>query len=161
MSSAIQEPTTGAQAPNRARSDGLSEPRGQLKRVGLRVTEPRLAVMSTLASYAHSGAEAVYQHVRSQLPGTSVQAVYNVLSDLTRAGLLRRIEPAGSVALYELRTDDNHHHLICTQCGHIRDVDCSAEPAPCLDPVQSHGFRVNEAEVTYWGVCPDCADAST
>src|SRR5699024_3673702 len=105
----------------------------------------------------HSGADTLFRHVRADLPGTSVQAVYNVLSDLTRAGLLRRIEPAGSVALYELRTDDNHHQLVCTECGHIRDVECEPGRAPCLQPGQGHGFRVDQAEVTFWGVCQACA----
>jgi len=131
--------------------------RRQLRNAGLRVTGPRIAVLAALTHHPHSGAEALFQLVRTELPGTSVQAVYNVLGDLTRAGILRRIEPAGSVALYELCIGDNHHHLICSHCGQVRDVECVPAAAPCLQPSQDHGFAINEAEVTFWGVCPSCA----
>lgn len=135
----------------------VDQSRAQLKQAELRVTGPRLAVLSTLAQHPHSGADMLYRLVRDDLPGTSVQAVYNVLSDLTRAGILRRIEPAGSVSLYELSTGDNHHHLICSNCRQITDVDCAPQAAPCLTPADSHGFVVDEAEVTFWGLCPECA----
>lgn len=130
--------------------------RDLIRRAGLRATVPRVAVFNALTRYPHSGAEALFAIVRADLPGTSVQSVYNVLTDLTHAGILRRIEPAGSVALYECRTGDNHHHLICTACGRIHDIECATALAPCLEPAHDHGFRVNEAEVTFWGLCPAC-----
>lgn len=130
--------------------------RTQLQSHGLKVTAPRLAVLEALTVRPHSDADAVFQLVRRGLPTTSVQAVYGVLGALTDVGILRRIEPAGSSALYERRTGDNHHHLICTSCRTVHDVDCAAGEAPCLTPSQSHGFAVDEAEVTFWGLCPDC-----
>lgn len=133
--------------------------RAQLQAVGLRVTTQRLAVLDALSELPHSNADAVFTHVRRGLPTTSVQAVYGVLGALTDAGLLRRIEPAGSSALYELRTGDNHHHLICTSCRTVLDVDCAVGEAPCLTPSQSHGFAVDQAEVTFWGLCPECLPA--
>ncbi len=135
-------------------------PREQLQAAGLRVTTGRLTVLGVVARQPHTHADAVFRAVRETLPGTSVQAVYNVLGDLTRAGLLRRIEPAGSPALYERRVGDNHHHLVCRSCGAIEDVDCAVGEAPCLTPSRSHGFAIDEAEVTFWGLCPACS-AST
>ncbi|MEJ7634190.1 Fur family transcriptional regulator [Aeromicrobium sp.] len=133
-----------------------AELRAELQLAGLRVTSPRLAVLTTLTRQPHSDADTVFQAVRLSLPGTSVQAVYGVLGALTDVGLLRRIEPAGSSALYERRIGDNHHHLICTSCRAVRDVDCATGEAPCLTPSQSHGFAIDQAEVTFWGLCPDC-----
>lgn len=133
-----------------------AELRTQLQDAGLRVTSPRLAVLSALTSHPHADADTVFQRVRQDLPTTSVQAVYGVLGSLTDAGLLRRIEPAGSSSLYERRTDDNHHHLICTSCRAVHDVDCATGKAPCLTPPQSQGFAVDQAEVTFWGLCPAC-----
>jgi Fur family transcriptional regulator, stress-responsive regulator len=132
-----------------------------LRGAGLRVTEQRLAVLGALsaADAAHLSAEDVHERVVSVLPGTPIQSVYLVLAALTGAGLLRRIEPAGSAARYERRTGDNHHHVVCTVCGAIADVDCAVGHAPCLEPSTTNGFTVTTAEVTWWGLCADCAAA--
>ncbi|HLL64247.1 MAG TPA: Fur family transcriptional regulator [Micromonosporaceae bacterium] len=128
-----------------------------LRAHGLRVTRPRLAVLDVLAGHpGHLDVDQIAGRVRERLDSVSTQAVYDVLSALSRAGLARRIEPAGSPALFEARVGDNHHHLVCRGCGLIADVDCSAGAAPCLDPSEAHGFAVDEAEVTFWGLCPTC-----
>ncbi|WP_062210263.1 Fur family transcriptional regulator [Demequina oxidasica] len=132
-----------------------------LRAAGLRVTDSRVQVMIALAAIPHAGADAVYARVRESLPNTSRQAVYNVLGDLTRAGIVRRIEPAGQPGLFELRVGDNHHHVICTNCGVVADVDCAVGHAPCLTPSTEGGFVIAEAEVTYWGLCGDCRSGST
>lgn len=132
------------------------ELRHTLQSAGLRVTRPRLAVLRSLAAHSHASADQVCADVRRALPGTSLQAVYNVLSDLTAARLLRRLEPAGSSARYERRVGDNHHHLVCRACGTIEDIDCTIGAAPCLTPEGAHGFSIDEAEVTFWGLCPSC-----
>jgi len=132
----------------------------QIRTAGLRVTEPRRAVLIALGERPHASAEDLFQAVVETVPGTSLQSVYNALSDFTDAGLVRRIEPAGRPGLFERRVADNHHHLICSECGAVQDVDCAVGSAPCLEPVDSHGFAVQVAEVTFWGVCPDCAAAS-
>jgi len=124
--------------------------------VGLRVTAPRLATLDWLAGHPHATAEQVADGVRKRLGSVSTQAIYDVLHACTRAGLLRRIEPAGHPARFETRTKDNHHHLVCRLCGRTEDVDCAVGPAPCLDPADSAGFLVDEAEVVFWGRCPDC-----
>ena len=124
---------------------------------GLRVTESRRAVYDALAGHAHASADEVFERVRSQLESTSRQSVYNALGDFTAAGLVRRIEPAGHPMLFELRVDDNHHHLVCTGCGAVKDVDCAVGPSPCLTPADTHGFAITTAEVTYWGLCPACS----
>lgn len=131
-----------------------------LREAGLRVTESRVAVIEALAAHPHSGADAMVAAVENTLPRTSRQAVYNVLNDLTNAGLARRIEPAGQPGLYELRVGDNHHHIVCQRCGVVADVDCVTGHAPCLTPSTTHGFELAEAEVTFWGVCTDCVTAS-
>jgi Fur family ferric uptake transcriptional regulator len=124
---------------------------------GLRVTRPRLAVLAVLTECrAHLDVEEITAQVRERLESVSVQAVYDVLGALTAAGLARRIAPAGGPARYEARAGDNHHHLVCRKCGQITDVDCAAGAAPCLDPIDAAGFLVDEAEVTYWGVCANC-----
>lgn len=129
-----------------------------LRDAGLRVTQPRLAVLQALESRPHAAADTVLQAVRATLP-VSTQAVYDVLNALADKGVVRRFQPAGSVARYELRTGDNHHHVVCRSCGAVTDVDCSVGAAPCLevpaDPALD-GFAVDEAEVTFWGVCPAC-----
>ncbi|MET0715415.1 MAG: Fur family transcriptional regulator [Mycetocola sp.] len=130
-----------------------------LRSAGLRATEQRVAVLRALESNPHADAQGVFDVVRSELPDTSLQAVYGVLSALTDAGLARRIEPAGSPARYELRVGDNHHHIVCSRCGAIGDVDCAVGAAPCLTPAETSGFTLTTAEVTYWGLCPDCATA--
>jgi Fe2+ or Zn2+ uptake regulation protein len=131
-------------------------PEQLLRQAGLRVTRPRLAVMEALAEHPHAGADTVLGVVRRDLGGVSTQAVYDVLNVLAERGLARRIQPAGSVARYELRSGDNHHHVVCRDCGAVSDVDCATGSAPCLEPSTTHGFVVDEAEVTYWGICPDC-----
>ncbi len=131
-------------------------PEQLLRGAGLRVTKPRLAVLRALASHPHSGADSVLGAVRRQLGGVSTQAVYDVLNVLADRGIARRIQPAGSVARYELRSGDNHHHVVCRHCGVVIDVECATGEAPCLDASESHGFLIDEAEVTYWGLCPDC-----
>jgi Fur family ferric uptake transcriptional regulator len=128
-----------------------------IRRAGLRVTDPRRAVVEALRVSPHASADAVFQIVTLSVPQTSLQSVYNALGDFVDAGLVRRIEPAGRPGLFELRVDDNHHHVICTECGAVADVDCAVGEAPCLTPSDTHGFAVHAAEVTYWGVCPDCA----
>ena len=127
-----------------------------LRGAGLKATAGRIAVLEALDSLPHTDAERVYRTVSTVLPTTSIQSVHNILADLTTAGLLRRIEPAGSAALYERRIDDNHHHIVCTSCGAIGDVDCVVGEAPCLTPSSSGGFTVQTAEVTFWGLCPSC-----
>lgn len=128
-----------------------------LRARGLRVTRPRLAVIAALEHAPHADTDTVAELARTSLGTVSIQAVYDVLRALTDAGLARRIEPAGSPARYELRIGDNHHHVVCRSCGVIADVDCAVGEAPCLDPSESHGFVVDEAEVTYWGLCPACS----
>ncbi|TYL45620.1 transcriptional repressor [Nocardioides sp. BGMRC 2183] len=130
-----------------------------LRGAGLRVTRPRLAVLDAVHQHAHADTDTVIGVVRQGLPEVSHQAVYDVLRALTTAGLLRRIQPSGSVARYESRVGDNHHHVVCRTCGAIGDVDCAVGHAPCLTASDDNGFRIDEAEVIYWGQCPDCAAA--
>lgn len=127
-----------------------------IRGAGLKVTESRLTVLRALDGAAHSDADAVFRKVKTDLPGTSLQAVYGVLAALAGAGLLRKIEPAGSPARYERRTGDNHHHLVCTNCSTVRDVDCVVGHAPCLTPSTSDGFAIDSAEITFWGLCASC-----
>ncbi|WP_306204687.1 Fur family transcriptional regulator [Actinoplanes sp. RD1] len=129
----------------------------QLRAVSLRVTRPRLAVLAALRDHPHVDTDSVIDLVRAELPMVSHQAVYNVLHALTDAGLVRRIQPAGATARYETQAGDNHHHIVCRSCGAIADVACATGQAPCLTASDDHGFVVDEAEVVYWGTCPDCA----
>ncbi|HVV14596.1 Fur family transcriptional regulator [Amycolatopsis sp.] len=131
-----------------------------LRRAALRVTRPRLAVLSAVHEHPHADTASIIGVVRADLGEVSHQAVYDVLSALTAAGLVRRIEPTGSVARYEARVGDNHHHVVCRSCGAIADVDCAVGPAPCLTASDDHGFVIDEAEVIYWGLCPECSTAS-
>ncbi|MHC6213814.1 Fur family transcriptional regulator [Rhodococcus ruber] len=131
----------------------------QLRAAGLRVTAPRVAVLGAVAAHPHSDADEIAVAVRSELGSVSTQAVYDVLKACVGAGLLRRIEPAGSPARYETRIGDNHHHLVCRNCGAVTDIDCVVGAAPCLVPSDDHGFAVDEAEVTFWGLCPDCRES--
>ena len=137
----------------------------QLRSADLRVTRPRLAVLEVVAGRPHADTESVFDAVRAVLPDVSRQAVYDVLAALTTAGLIRRIQPSGSVARYETRVGDNHHHVVCRSCGIIADVDCAVGEAPCLTPMVGagavDGFVLDEAEVIYWGLCPDCSTAQT
>ena len=132
-----------------------------IRSAGLKVTEPRLAVLRALAEAPHTDADSVFGTVKRDLPGTSLQAVYGVLAAMTTAGLLRKIEPAGSSARYERRIGDNHHHLVCTQCNAIQDVDCVVGEAPCLTASSDGGFAIHTAEVTFWGLCPTCQQSQT
>ncbi len=132
-----------------------------LRAADLRVTRPRLAVLTAVHAHPHADTDAILGSARADLGAVSHQAVYDVLKALTAAGLVRRIEPAGSSARYELRVGDNHHHLVCRTCGAIADVDCAVGDTPCLTAAQDHGFAIDEAEVVYWGLCPACSPATT
>lgn len=127
-----------------------------LRAAGLRVTRPRLAVLDVLHGGGHLDVDEIATRVRGRIESVSTQAVYDVLGALSRAGLARRIEPAGSPARFEARVGDNHHHVVCRGCGAIADVDCTVGEAPCLDPDTARGYEVDEAEVTFWGLCPGC-----
>ncbi|MBO9534094.1 MAG: transcriptional repressor [Solirubrobacteraceae bacterium] len=129
---------------------------GMLRGASLRVTRPRLAVLGAVADRPHADTNSIIGRVRDELGDVSSQAVYDVLHALTAAGLLRRIQPEGSVARYERRIGDNHHHVVCRTCGAIADVDCATGHTPCLTASDDHGFVIDEAEVIYWGVCPSC-----
>ena len=129
----------------------------RLRAVSLRVTRPRLAVLAVLCDHRHVDADAITALVRADYPTISRQAIYDVLRALTAAGLVRRIQPAQATARYESRVGDNHHHVVCRSCGAIADVDCAVGHPPCLTASDDHGFVVDEAEVVYWGTCPDCA----
>ena len=133
----------------------------QLRSASLRVTRPRLAVLAALREHPHVDTEAVIAAVRAELPSVSHQAVYDVLRALADAGLVRRIQPAGATARYEVRVGDNHHHVVCRSCGAMDDVDCAVGHAPCLTAADDHGYTVDEAEVVYWGTCPACATRTT
>jgi len=130
--------------------------RAELRSAGLRVTRPRVAVLAEVREHPHSGADAIAAGARARLGSLSTQAVYDVLHACTESGLVRRIEPAGQPALFETRTADNHHHVVCRGCGRTEDVDCVEGLAPCLSPSGSAGFEIDEAEVVFWGRCPDC-----
>ncbi len=131
-----------------------------LRGAALRVTRPRVAVLAAVHEHSHADTDQIIGVVREDLGEVSHQAVYDVLRALTLAGLVRRIEPAGSVARYESRVGDNHHHVVCRTCGAIADVDCAVDTTPCLTASDDHGFVIDEAEVIYWGLCPDCFTAS-
>jgi Fur family ferric uptake transcriptional regulator len=139
----------------------LTDPVAQLRGAGLRVTRPRLAVIEALHRRPHADVDSITDMVRAELGTVSTQAIYDVLKAFTSAGLVRRIEPAGSPARFELRVGDNHHHVVCRSCGSIADVDCAVGAAPCLHIPDSHGFVVDEAEVTFWGLCPECSATTT
>jgi Fur family transcriptional regulator, stress-responsive regulator len=132
----------------------------QLRAASLRVTRPRLAVLTALRDHPHIETDAVIALVRADHPTVSHQTVYDVLRALTDAGLVRRIQPAGATARYESRVSDNHHHVVCRSCGAIADVDCAVGHAPCLAAADDHGFVIDEAEVVYWGTCPTCSEKS-
>lgn len=134
-----------------------------LRGAALRVTRPRVAVLDAVHTHPHADTDSIIRAVRADLPDVSHQAVYDSLSTLTSAGLLRKIQPSGSVARYESRVGDNHHHVVCRSCGVIADVDCAVGDAPCLIAADEDGslagFSIDEAEVIYWGLCPDCTAA--
>jgi Fur family ferric uptake transcriptional regulator len=127
-----------------------------LRGADLRVTRPRVAVLGAVHTHAHADTDSIIGAVRAGLPDVSHQAVYDCLHALTSAGLVRRIQPSGSVARYEARVGDNHHHVVCRSCGLIADVDCAVGHTPCLSASDDSGFTIDEAEVTYWGLCPSC-----
>jgi Fur family ferric uptake transcriptional regulator len=141
----------------------LSDPdlERMLRRADLRVTRPRLAVLTAVHQHPHADTDSIIGFVRKDFGEVSHQAVYDVLRALTTAGLVRRIEPAGSVARYEARVGDNHHHTVCRSCGAIADVDCAAGTTPCLTAFQDNGYVIDEAEVVYWGLCPQCVAAAS
>lgn len=130
-----------------------------LRGAALRVTRPRVAVLTAVHEHPHADTDSIIGVVREDLGEVSHQAVYDVLRALTSAGLVRRIQPSGSVARYESRVGDNHHHVVCRSCGFVADVDCAVGTTPCLTASDDHGFAIDEAEVTYWGVCLDCSTA--
>jgi Fur family ferric uptake transcriptional regulator len=136
-----------------------TEPAASLRGADLRVTRPRVSVLSAVRDHPHADTDTLIAAVRADLGDVSHQAVYDVLRVLTAAGLVRRIQPSGSVARYEGRVDDNHHHLVCRSCTVIVDVECAVGDAPCLDAADDHGFTIDEAEVVYWGLCPACSTA--
>lgn len=133
----------------------------QLRTADLRVTRPRVAVLEAVNAHPHADTETIFGAVRFALPDVSRQAVYDVLHALTAAGLVRKIQPSSSVARYESRVGDNHHHIVCRSCGVIADVDCAVGEAPCLTASDHNGFLLDEAEVIYWGLCPDCSISDT
>ncbi|GID91138.1 Fur family transcriptional regulator [Amorphoplanes digitatis] len=128
-----------------------------LRGAALRVTRPRVAVLSAVHTHPHADTDSIIGAVRRDLPEVSHQAVYNTLHALTAARLVRRIQPSGSVARYEARVGDNHHHIVCRSCGLIADVDCTVGDAPCLEAADDSGFSIDEAEVVFWGLCPACS----
>jgi Fe2+ or Zn2+ uptake regulation protein len=132
-----------------------------LRESALRVTQPRIAVLSAVYTHPHADTDSIIRAARVHVPEVSHQTVYDALNVLTVAGLVRRIQPSGSVARYESRVGDNHHHVVCRRCGAIADVDCVFGEAPCLVASDDNGFTIDEAEVIYWGLCPDCSTASS
>lgn len=127
-----------------------------LSSVGLRRTKPRLAVLGHLVEHPHSTADQVRFGVTERIGSVSTQAIYDVLHAMTDKGLLRVVDPAGAIPMYEIARDDNHHHLVCRSCGKIQDVPCVVGEAPCLLPPEDHNFAIVEAEVTFWGMCREC-----
>ncbi len=132
-----------------------------LRDAGLRVTRPRVAVLAAVYELPHADTDSIIGAVRRRLGDVSHQAVYDVLRAMTTAGLLRRFQPMGAVARYEARAGDNHHHLVCRSCGAIADVDCAVGETPCLTAADDSGYEIDEAEVIYWGRCPDCVRAES
>jgi len=138
-----------------------SESEDLLHGAGLRATRSRVAVLAALQDHPHADTDSVIRIVRANLGAVSHQAVYDVLRALTDAGLVRRIQPSGSVARYERQVGDNHHHVVCRSCGSMADVDCAVGAAPCLTASDDHGYAIDQAEVIYWGLCPGCSARPT
>lgn len=134
----------------------LDDPASTLRAAELRVTRPRIAVLQAVHAHPHADTDRIISTVRGTIGDVSHQAVYDVLKALTTHGLVRRIQPSNSVARYEARVGDNHHHVVCRDCGTIADVDCAVGDTPCLTAGDDHGFTIEEAEVIYWGRCPAC-----
>jgi Fur family transcriptional regulator, stress-responsive regulator len=153
-------PTPDADAATAAENDAVR----RLRSAGIRVTKPRIAVLEVLEEarpgHAHLSAATVEDRVRSRMGAISTQGVYDCLDALQAAHLVRRLEPAGQPALYESRVDDNHHHLVCRSCNLVTDIDCVVGESACLTPSSTNGFVIDEAEVTFWGLCPSCAASS-
>jgi Fur family ferric uptake transcriptional regulator len=141
-------------------ASGAAAAAAELRGAGLRVTAARVAVLQSVRDGDHLGVEAIADRVRDRLGHISLQAVYEALHALTAAGLVRRIEPAGSPARFEGRVGDNHHHVVCRSCGRVADVDCAVGEAPCLSASDDRGFSIDEAEVIYWGLCANCSPGS-
>ena len=137
-----------------------SDPARVLREHGIQVTAQRVAVLAAVSAHPHATADALATVVRERIGTISRQSVYDTLGILVEAGLLRRIQPIGSPALFEDRVGDNHHHLVCRTCARVVDVDCAVGAAPCLQAADDHGFVIDEAEVSYWGVCRDCQSSS-
>jgi Fe2+ or Zn2+ uptake regulation protein len=147
-----------------ARLDGVGATvdfRQLLSEAFLRITRPRIAVLRAVYAHPHAETDSIIRAARVDVPEVSHQTVYDALNVLTGAGLVRRIQPSGSVARYESRVGDNHHHVVCRTCGVIADVDCAIGEAPCLVASDDNGFTIDEAEVIYWGLCPDCSIATS
>jgi len=138
----------------------MSDPAKLLRENGVQVTAQRLAVLRAVSGRPHGTADDIAEYVRAEIGAISRQAVYDALGILAEKGLIRRIQPAGSSALYEDRVDDNHHHLICRNCGKTVDVDCAVGDTPCLTAAGDLGYEIDEAEVIYWGTCPECRAAT-
>ena len=142
------------------RRDPVGDPATLLREHGVQVTAQRIAVLRTISAHSHISAPEVAEAVRDQIGAISRQAVYDTLNVLTEHELIRAIQPAGSPTRYEDRVGDNHHHLVCRTCDRMVDVDCATGEVPCLTAVDDHSFVIDEAEVIYWGVCPDCQAAA-
>ena len=139
----------------------LSAHADALRAHGIVVTAQRLAVLRAVAKAPHSTADHVAGLARTDIGSISKQSVYDTLNSFVERGIVRRIQPIGSPALYEDRVGDNYHHVMCRSCGAVGDVDCAVGERPCLHASQTHGFAIDEADVTYWGLCPQCQDVST
>ena len=138
-----------------------TDPAELLRQHGIQVTAQRLAVLRAVAARPHATADVVADAVRAEIGAISLQSVYDALGVLVEEGLIRRIQPAGSPARFEDRVGDNHHHLICRTCGRMVDVDCAVGAAPCLTAAEDRGYEIDEAEVVYWGRCPECVATAT
>ena len=137
-----------------------ADPAELLRQRGIQVTAQRIGVLRAVSGHPHITADVVAEVVRAEIGAISLQSVYDALGLLVAEGLLRRIQPSGSAARFEDRVGDNHHHLICRNCGRVVDVDCAQGPAPCLNAVDDKGYEIDEAEVAYWGRCPECQGRS-
>jgi Fur family ferric uptake transcriptional regulator len=135
----------------------MTDPTSLLRESGVAITAQRIAVLEAVSKHPHATAEAIAGYVRGNIGTISKQAVYDSLGTLSEKGLLRRIQPSGSPALYESRVGDNHHHLVCRTCSKTVDIDCAVGAAPCLSIAHDHGFHIEEVEVIYWGKCPACS----
>jgi Fur family ferric uptake transcriptional regulator len=157
---ATADPIASTADPIASTADPIVVATARLRAAGLRATAPRVAVLAEVAGGPHLTVEQIAAGARRRLGAISTQAVYDALGALTGVGLVRRIEPAGSPTRYETRVGDNHHHVVCRSCGAIADVDCAVGDPPCLSPSDAGGFVIDEADVTFWGLCPECQTPS-